>query len=154
MLAPPNFHECAGTQSCRAFISRINSTVITRGGDQVGSAQACRLAATRLLQPLRTSADRSRISSGVGSDNSRSKDLDFLDTSLSRLKTIEKRVTHVALLTCSVVNAQRVPMTVTCEIAGVFDYSLCTRRRGLPRWGKMPLSSNRGDGAFQTALPQ
>ena len=89
MPTPQRFVECAGTQSCRAFISRISSTVITKGGDHVGSAQACRLAATRLLQPLRTSADRSRISSGVGSDDSRSKYFDFLDTSLSRLKTLK-----------------------------------------------------------------
>ena len=30
-VTPQNVIECAGTQSCRAFISRISSTVITNG---------------------------------------------------------------------------------------------------------------------------
>ena len=37
---PDRTVECAGTQSCRALISRISSTVITKGGVQVGSIQA------------------------------------------------------------------------------------------------------------------
>lgn len=45
-------------------------------------------------------------------------------------------------------------MTVTCGIAGVFDYSARALRRGLPQRGKMPRSVNRGNGAVQTALPQ
>ena len=103
--SPQNFVECAGTQSCLAFISRSSSTVMTNGGDQPGSAHACRLAATRLLQPLRTSAERSRISSGVGSDESRSKDFDFLDTSPSRLETWKESdarcVSHVLVRHCT-----------------------------------------------------